>query len=170
MTAIVLAPRVRFSRPQIFRFIKRSVKRIVPLALAIYFIPICIAVYVGLGLLDFARNKSRTLSSLDRYFAGNGIFTWLLSPFNLLMDVLALPFRNKGIYKITDLPKVLQTEKARRQLRGELAMLLARKALRVAETNLATAQSNGRKVDSALTSTTEARMAVRDALRALPDR
>jgi len=62
------------------------------------------------GLVDVLRNKGRTFSTLDRYFGGNGSFTWLLSPFNLLMDVLSLPYRNKGIYKITDLPPAHQDE------------------------------------------------------------
>jgi aspartyl/asparaginyl beta-hydroxylase (cupin superfamily) len=98
------------TRPQAFRFTKKALKRTVPLALGIWFIPKILAFYVCCGLLDVLRNQKRNLATLDRYFAGNGIFTWLLSPFNLLMDVLALPFRNKGIYKITDLPKGHQAE------------------------------------------------------------
>jgi beta-hydroxylase len=98
------------TRPQAFRFTKKAVKRIVPLALGIYFIPQVVAFYVGCGLLDVLRNQKRNLATLDRYFAGNGFFTWLLSPFNLFMDVLTLPFRNKGVYKITDLPKGYQDE------------------------------------------------------------
>ena len=50
------------------------------------------------------------ISTLDRYFFGNGIFTWLLSPFNLLLDVLSLPFINKGIYQLSDLPAGYQSE------------------------------------------------------------
>lgn len=99
------------SRPLLsFRFVKRAVKRVVPLALGIYFIPQVLVVFVGFGLLDVLRNQRRTVETLDRYFAGNGFFTWLLSPFNLLMDLLALPFRNKGIYDITDLPRAHQDE------------------------------------------------------------
>jgi len=78
--------------------------------MAVYFIPAVFAVYVGLGLLDFVRNKRRTLAALDRYFAGNGFFTWLLSPFNLLMDGIALPYRNKGVYQLADLPEPYQDE------------------------------------------------------------
>jgi len=98
------------TRPQAFRFTKKAIKRIVPLAAGIYFIPKILAFYVCCGLLDVLRNQKRNVSTLDRYFAGNGVFTWLLSPFNLVMDVLTLPFRNKGIYKITDLPKGHQDE------------------------------------------------------------
>src|SRR5262245_19247971 len=99
-----------FTWPRSNRLAKRIAKRVVPLALALYFLPLQFGVFVSLGLLDFARNRSRKLSSLDRYFAGNGVFTWLLSPFNLLMDLLALPYWNKGIYKLTDLPKPYQDE------------------------------------------------------------
>ena len=97
-------PRTRLSPSLMLRTSKKVAKRVVPLALAAYFIPFYLAAYVGLGLLDFARNRGRKLSSLDRYFAGNGVFTWLLSPFNLLMDVLALPYWNKGVYQLSDLP------------------------------------------------------------------
>ncbi len=100
----------RSFRPRLLRLAKKASKRIIPFALAVYFIPISFAVFVALGLLDFARNQCRKLSSLDRYFAGNGVFTWLLSPFNLLMDVLALPYWNKGIYALSDLPKSYQVE------------------------------------------------------------
>jgi len=102
--------RVGFRRSPLFRVSTKAVKRIVPVALAIYFIPVIFGVYVAFGLLDFARNRRRTLSSLDRYFAGNGLFTWLLSPFNLLMDAISLPYRNKGIYQLSDLPKPHQDE------------------------------------------------------------
>jgi beta-hydroxylase len=99
-----------FSWSPSFRSCKKAAKRIVFLALAVYFLPIPFTVYVGLGLLDFVRNKRRTLATLDRYFAGNGFFTWLLCPFNLLMDLLTLPYRNKGVYRLSDLPAAYQEE------------------------------------------------------------
>jgi aspartyl/asparaginyl beta-hydroxylase (cupin superfamily) len=124
-------PAARFSPALLLRTSKKVAKRIVPLALAVSFIPFYFAVYAGLGLLDFARNKGRKLSSFDRYFAGNGVFTWLLSPFNLLMDVLALPYWNKGVYQLSDLPAAYQAEvKAiievahRRDLVGKLSSKL----------------------------------------------
>ncbi len=97
-------------RSPLVRLSKKAVKRIIPLTLAVYFIPVFFAVYLGIGLVDFLRNKRKTLSSLNRYFAGNGFFTWLLAPFNVLMDVLTLPYWNKGIYKLSDLPKSYQNE------------------------------------------------------------
>jgi aspartyl/asparaginyl beta-hydroxylase (cupin superfamily) len=108
MTSMVLLPRSRFS--PFLHFSRRAAKRIVPLALAVYFIPVPFFIFLGLGLLDFARNKRRTLAALDRYLAGNGFFTWLLSPFNLFMDVISLPYRNKGIYQLADLPQPYQDE------------------------------------------------------------
>jgi beta-hydroxylase len=110
MTTNAVLPRVGSSRSRFLHLCKRAVKRIVPLALAVYFVPVVFAVYVGLGLLDFVRNKRRTLQSLDRYFAGNGFFTWLLAPFNLLMDLITLPFWNKGVYQLSDLPRPYQDE------------------------------------------------------------
>jgi beta-hydroxylase len=89
---------------------KKALKRLLPLGLALFFIPKLLAFYVCCGLVDVLRNRRRTLSTLNRYFAGNGLCTWLLSPFNLLMDVLSLPFRNRGIYKIGDLPAAHQDE------------------------------------------------------------
>lgn len=103
-------PAVRPPKVRPGRIIKKTVKRVVPLALAVYFIPITLAVYVGFGLLDVLRNTRRNLSTLDRYFFGNGVFTWFLAPFNLLMDVLCLPYRNRGIYKLDDLPAGHQDE------------------------------------------------------------
>jgi beta-hydroxylase len=92
------------------RYTKKAFKRIVPLALAIYFTPVPLAFYVLCGLREVLRNSRRTLATIDRYFAGNGFFTWLLSPFNLLMDLLTLPYQNKGIYQLTDLPEGHQAE------------------------------------------------------------
>ncbi len=61
-------------------------------------------------MLDFLRNQSRKLSSFDRYFFGNGVFTWMLAPFNLFIDLLCLPYWNRGIYKLEDLPQTHQDE------------------------------------------------------------
>jgi beta-hydroxylase len=99
-----------FDAKKAFRFGKKAVKRLVPLGLALFFIPKLLAFYVCCGAIDVLRNRRRTLSTIDRYFAGNGICTWLLSPFNLVMDLLSLPYRNRGVYKIGDLPETHQEE------------------------------------------------------------
>ena len=113
----VAAPPAPAAAPQVaprklsgLRPVKKLLKRVVPLALALYFIPVAFAVAVGVGLLDVLRNRPWRFSTIDRYFAGNGVFTWLLSPFNLLLDLLALPFINKGVYKLEDLPAGYRAE------------------------------------------------------------
>jgi len=99
-----------FDSRKALRIGKKALKRLVPLGLALFFIPKLLAFYVCCGAIDVMRNRRRTFSTLDRYFAGNGLCTWLLSPFNLMMDVLSLPYRNRGVYKIGDLPETHQEE------------------------------------------------------------
>jgi aspartyl/asparaginyl beta-hydroxylase (cupin superfamily) len=105
-----IQPSLRSRRSQIVRIVKKTLKRVVAFALAIYFIPWVLLGYVVLGLIDVRRNTPRSWRTVDRYFAGNGVFTWLLSPFNLLMDVLCLPYHNRGVYQLEDLPKGYQDE------------------------------------------------------------
>lgn len=94
----------------VLRYTKRTLKRLIPLGLLAYFLPKVLIAYAILGLLDVLRNRPLALGTLQRYFIGNGVLTWLLSPFNLLMDLLALPYWNKGIYQLGDLPPGYQTE------------------------------------------------------------
>jgi len=89
---------------------KKWAKRVVPFALAGYFIPWVLIGYLVCGLLDVSRNTQNNLSTLVQYFAGNGVFTWLLSPFNLLIDLITLPYWNKGTYRLEDLPEGYQKE------------------------------------------------------------
>jgi beta-hydroxylase len=88
----------------------RGLKRVVPVGLAAVFFPRLLAFYLICGLIDVLRNQNRTRPTLDRYFFGNGIFTWMLAPFNLLIDLLCVPFRNRGIYRLNELPKAYQEE------------------------------------------------------------
>jgi beta-hydroxylase len=92
------------------RWTKKAVKRLIPLGVLIFLMPFITLFYLCCGTLDVMRNRRRTASTIDLYFAGIGLLTWLLSPFNLLMDVLAFPFRNKGIYQLSDLPQGHQDE------------------------------------------------------------
>lgn len=74
------------------------------------FVPVVLAMYAVCGVLDVLRNTRRDLFTIEKYFLGNGIGTWLLSPFNLLMDALALPCRNRGVYALGDMPRPIQDE------------------------------------------------------------
>jgi beta-hydroxylase len=75
-----------------------------------YFFPKLMIFYFACGLYDVSRNSRWDLALLDRYFFGNGVTTWVLSPFNVLMDILALPYINKGVYKLEDLPPAYRDE------------------------------------------------------------
>ena len=95
---------------------KRPVKKIVKkcLKLGLVLIPICIfcpigfALYLLFGVLDVIRNDPADFDTIKRYFTGNGMFTWLLSPFNLLLDLISA--KNPGIYRLDDLPDSYQKE------------------------------------------------------------
>ena len=80
---------------------------VVPLA---YFFPKVVLFYAICGAYDVSRNRPMTVEVLRRYFIGNGVGTWLLSPFNALFDLLSLPYLNKGVYKLADLPPRHQDE------------------------------------------------------------
>jgi hypothetical protein len=102
---------VAASPPQpTLRFIRRALKRLIPFGLLLWFFPRFLVGYLILGAIDVARNTPLAWSTIERYFTGNGVLTWLLSPFNLLMDLLALPFSNKGVHKLDDLPPGHQDE------------------------------------------------------------
>ncbi|MEI7805880.1 MAG: aspartyl/asparaginyl beta-hydroxylase domain-containing protein [Hyphomicrobiales bacterium] len=90
--------------------VKRAAKGFIVLAPLTYFFPEVMLFYFVCGIYDVARNKDLSLSTIERYFLGNGIFTWLLSPLNIVLDILSLPYINKGVYKLEDLPAPYQTE------------------------------------------------------------
>lgn len=110
MDATLNAPPAAAPKKPALRVIKKTLKRVLPLALAAWLIPWVLLAWLVFGLLDVARNRPFNLALLERYFTGNGMFTWLLSPFNLLLDLLALPHRNRGLYRLEDLPPGHQAE------------------------------------------------------------
>ena len=69
-----------------------------------------LALVAACGVYDVSRNRAMSQDVLRRYFLGNGLLTWLLSPFNVLLDLLALPNINKGVYTLADLPPSHQAE------------------------------------------------------------
>ena len=102
-------PAVR-RRMRFGRLLKKERQADHSVALGLYFVPWLFLGYVICGVLDVSRNSRRTLETVDRYFAGNGLWTWLFSPINLLIDLLSLPYRNKGIFQLSDLPAGHQKE------------------------------------------------------------
>ena len=75
-----------------------------------YFLPKIALFYALCGAYDACRNRPVTAETLRRYFIGNGVGTWMLSPINILLDLLSLPYINKGVYRLSDLPPAYQDE------------------------------------------------------------
>ena len=89
---------------------RRFIKGFVVLIPLFYFLPKLTLFYVVCGLYDVSRNSNLGLPLISQYFFGNGLLTWLLSPLNILLDLISLPFVNKGIYRLEDLPPGHQEE------------------------------------------------------------
>lgn len=75
-----------------------------------YFFPKIALFYAACGAYDVSRNRGLKLSTLRRYFIGNGFLLWMLSPINVLLDLFSLPYVNKGVYRLEDLPADYQNE------------------------------------------------------------
>jgi beta-hydroxylase len=75
-----------------------------------FFFPKTALFYAICGAYDISRNTGMDWSTPRRYFIGNGFLTWVLSPFNILLDLLSLPYINKGVYRLKDLPPDYQDE------------------------------------------------------------
>jgi aspartyl/asparaginyl beta-hydroxylase (cupin superfamily) len=75
-----------------------------------YFFPRVALFYAACGAYDLSRNTDLKLSTFRRYFIGNGFLVWMLSPINILLDLLSLPYVNKGVYRLEDLPPDYQDE------------------------------------------------------------
>jgi aspartyl/asparaginyl beta-hydroxylase (cupin superfamily) len=101
-------------RELVTRIRKYTVRRVLfplgVLAPFAYFFPKLALFYVVCGAYDVGRNQGLSFSTLRRYFIGNGFPTWLLSPFNALLDALSLPYINKGVYRLENLPPAHQGE------------------------------------------------------------
>lgn len=101
-------------RELVTRIWKYSVRRVLfplgVLAPFAYFFPKIALFYAVCGAYDVSRNQGLNFSTLRRYFIGNGFPTWVLSPFNILLDLLSLPNINKGVYRLEDLPLAYQDE------------------------------------------------------------
>lgn len=96
------------------KFWKLSLRRVIipfcVFAPFTYFFPKIALFYAVCGAYDVGRNKGLNLSTLRRYFLGNGVLLWMLSPINVLLDLLSSPHINKGIYRLEDMPTGHQDE------------------------------------------------------------
>jgi Aspartyl/Asparaginyl beta-hydroxylase len=103
--------RGRALRERIWKFaLRRVLFPVCVLAPFAFYFPKIALFYVICGGYDVSRNSGLTLSTLRRYFIGNGFLVWLLSPVNILLDLLSLPYLNKGVYRLEDLPAGHQNE------------------------------------------------------------
>ena len=91
-------------------FVRRVLFPLGVLAPFAYFFPKVALFYAICGAYDVSRNHGLNFSTVRRYFIGNGFMTWVLSPFNILLDFLSLPYINKGVYRLEDLPPAYQEE------------------------------------------------------------
>jgi aspartyl/asparaginyl beta-hydroxylase (cupin superfamily) len=104
MTDIVANPQRRSVRKRARRVILFGVVFVAML----YFLPIVAIVFAACGALDVSRHRKIRYEMIEKYFMGNGLSTWLLSPFNLFVDLLSYP--NKGQYALADLPETHRSE------------------------------------------------------------
>ena len=83
--------------------ISRYLRILIPLAILFYLVPIITVLFVACGILDIARHRRITWDLAKQYFFRNGLPTWLLSPFNLFLDLISS--RNKYVYRLEDFPQ-----------------------------------------------------------------
>jgi hypothetical protein len=110
-TTVTEVPKGRELAARIWKyFVRRVLFPLGVLAPFAYFFPKIALFYAICGAYDVGRNQGLNFSTLRRYFIGNGFLTWVLSPFNTLLDLLSLPYINKGVYRMEDLPPAYQDE------------------------------------------------------------
>lgn len=89
-------------RPAVAKRARRVSIAVLVLGPAVYFLPKLTLFFVVCGLVDVGRHRRKTYDLFEKYFLGNGLLTWMLSPVNLLTDLLS--YRNPRIYALADLP------------------------------------------------------------------
>ena len=93
------------------KIIRRIFKRAIILVPMAYFYWPAVATFMATGIYDVLRQHKKDKAFIfKQYFFENGTLTWLFSPLNTLIDIISLPFINKQIYKLEDLPKKHQEE------------------------------------------------------------
>jgi beta-hydroxylase len=112
-STLVEALREKQRAKNIVKFVLRRVAQACVIMLLAYIFPKLAIVYAICGIYDVSRNRGLNAETLRRYFLGNGVLTWVLSPVNTVLDVLALPYLNKGVYRLGDLPPAHREEVTR---------------------------------------------------------
>lgn len=72
-----------------FKAVRRLLRVIIPMAILFWLVPWIAGLFLLCGLLDFARHKRADSALIAKYFSGNGLLTWMLSPINLLFDLIS---------------------------------------------------------------------------------
>jgi beta-hydroxylase len=75
---------------------------------AIYFAPIPAVILLACGVLDVSRHRKISYQLIEEYFTGKGLLTWLLSPINLLADLLSR--KPRGAVPFEQLPAQCRQE------------------------------------------------------------
>src|SRR5262245_66601279 len=100
-TALATPPTGRQRLTRIWKYsLRRVLFPLCVLAPAAYLFPKIALFYAICGAYDVSRSRPLNAELLRRYFIGNGFGTWMLSPFNSLLDLLSLPFVNNGVYRL----------------------------------------------------------------------
>jgi len=90
------------------KHVRRAAAFAAIVAPALYFAPIPVGVYLACGVLDVSRHRKITYQLIEEYFTGKGLLTWLLSPINLLADLLSR--KPRGAVPFAELPAECQRE------------------------------------------------------------
>ncbi|MEP3428664.1 MAG: aspartyl/asparaginyl beta-hydroxylase domain-containing protein [Roseibium sp.] len=72
-----------------FKSTRRLLRVVIPLGILFWFVPWVAVLFLVCGVLDLARHKRFDATLISKYFSGNGLFTWLLSPINLCFDLIS---------------------------------------------------------------------------------
>lgn len=101
--------------------VRKAATAVLGFGAAAWFLPWLTAFFAATGLIDVLRNERRSWDLFDRYFLGNGFTVWLLSPINLIVDLLC--YRNRKVYRLDDFP-----DEVRREIDAVLAAFAARRS------------------------------------------
>lgn len=91
-----------------WKTIRRIAIAVPVFAVLLWFLPVLATFWFVAGVIDVSRNRAKNSLLVSRYFLGNGILTWLLAPFNLLIDLVS--YRNPGVYELSDFPPEWRAE------------------------------------------------------------